>query len=142
MKSLLLSLFFTVLFSAEFKLGTYGNDGKSDFAETTEIIISRTGVCYGWQTTSLNPGASYEIEEAFRLPVAPATWGNREDGRPYTVSNDKLVATTIVSGIVGKDGVVRSRWWAVPGDPPGNHVIKVKYNGEVKEFKFSIKYGP
>lgn len=127
--------------SAQF--GVFGSDasGRRVLLETARFpaIVSAP---YGWYIIFKTDKPTVVWREEFELPIAPPTWGPGEAMGIFTISPDRKTAVT-ERIIPTRLGFVANEWRYAPGDPLGQHAMRVYIDGQlIREFKFDIEEGP
>jgi hypothetical protein len=126
-----------VLLSAEFGLIDKAEDGTITIKPTDTIPLEE-GKIYGWRLRFRTKLESVSLREELQLPAAPKVWNSPNEGEGFKVSPDGRTATTEVDAEL-QDGVLIHAWGVAPGDPSGDHVIRVFIQGKlVRTFKFKV----
>jgi hypothetical protein len=127
--------------SAQF--GVFGADplGRRFLYETDHFpaVISAP---FGWYITFKTDRPTVIWREEFELPEEPPTWGPGEAIGAFRISPDRRTAVT-ERIIPARMGFVANEWRYAPGDPIGNHKMRVYIDGQlVRDFAFTIDKGP
>jgi len=97
---------------------------------------------YGWYIIYKSDKPTVVWREEFELPEPPPSWGPGEMMGIFTVSPDRRTAVT-ERIVPTRLGFIANEWRYAPGDPIGNHAMRLYIDGQlVREFKFEIEDGP
>lgn len=125
------------ILSAEFGIEYDHRPNPPVFIPTRKVpFIENMG--YGWEIRIQTPRQTVRWREELILPRAPLSWGEQEIHTQ--VSHDRRVAVTEHEEIVPEDGILRHRWYVVPGDPRGDYTIRVILDNERdRVFRFTVE---
>ena len=112
-------------------------DGEEEFVVTDRVPLVE-GQFYGW-VIKVKPGyTKVKWKEVFELPEAPQTWSVDETSGDVVISGDRKVSVTEGEVFV-QDGYIGNYWSVVPGDPPGEYIMRVYVNDHLVEtFRFKV----
>lgn len=125
------------ILSAEFGIEYDTRPHPPVFIPTRQVpLIENVG--YGWEIRIRTSRKTIRWREELTLPRAPLSWGEQEVRTQ--VSDDRRIAVTEQEETVPDDGMLRHRWYVVPGDPRGDYTIRVILDNERdRTFRFTVR---
>lgn len=92
---------------------------------------------FAWRVELEGRARELRYREEFILPAPARVW---QVGEHTTVAADRASAVTEAKIRLGDDMTVRNGWIHTPGDPKGQHVVRVYLDGvKVREFDFVLQ---
>jgi hypothetical protein len=112
-------------------------DPHTDRVAPTRSVKFKIGEHFGWRFKVKTSQPKVIWKEEFRLPVAPKTWGDLENGQTIGKDNKTCITERTESP---KDGWIEHTWPELEGDPLGQYLMNVYVDGKlVRTFKFSVQ---
>jgi hypothetical protein len=128
----------TIKESTTVQSGDFGiYDPNRDQVAPTKTVKFKIGDHYGWRLRVKTNQPTVRWKEEFRLPVAPKTWGDLENGQKIAKDNKTCITERTEAP---KDGWIEHTWPELEGDPRGRYLMNVYVDGKLaRTFKFSVE---
>jgi hypothetical protein len=112
-------------------------DANTDQVAPTRSVKFKVGDHYGWRVKVKTSQPTVRWKEEFRLPVAPKTWGDLENGQTIAKDNKTCITERTESP---KDGWIEHAWPELDGDPLGEYLMNIYVDGNLaRTFKFTVR---